>query len=267
MRLQDKVAIITGGAGGLGSATAARLVAEGAKVAIADINAAGATEVAERYGDQAIAVAYDAADNESIRKMIEAVAAEFGRIDILHNNAALITEATAKFDSTAIDIPFEIWDDVMAVNVRSYLAACKYAIPHMLRGGGGSIINMASGSGLGGDVTRIAYGTSKGAVVALTKYVATQYGKQGVRCNAIAPGLILTEATRRTSPELLNIMRNHILTPRLGKPEDIAALVAFLASEEAGYITGQTISCDGGHLAHLPQTAEVEAFFKAEGAH
>jgi NAD(P)-dependent dehydrogenase (short-subunit alcohol dehydrogenase family) len=263
-RLENKVAIITGGAGGLGSATAERFVAEGAKVVIADIHAEGAKTVAARFGDSAMPFVLDAADTDSVRAMVEATVDHFGRLDILDNNAALITEATTTLDTTATDVPFEIWDDIMAVNVRSYLAGCKFAIPHMLKQGGGAIINIASGSGIAGDITRITYGTSKAAVIALTKYVATQYGKQGIRCNAIAPGLILTEATNRASPELVQLMLKHVCTPRFGEPEDIAALAAFLASDEAGYITGQTISCDGGHLIHLPQTAEIDAWLKGQ---
>ncbi|MDB5686985.1 MAG: short-chain dehydrogenase/reductase [Rhizorhabdus sp.] len=265
-RLENKVAVITGGAGGLGAATAARMVAEGARVVIADIDSDRANDVAARFGDKAIAIAFDAANTESVRALIEGAAEHFGRLDILDNNAALITDATSQFDTTATEIPFEIWDDIMGVNVRSFLAGCKYAIPHMLKNGGGSIINIASGSGLAGDIQRIAYGTSKAAVIALTKYVATQYGKEGIRCNAIAPGLILTEATKHASPELVAMMLKHVLTPRFGEPEDIASLATFLASDEAGYITGQTISCDGGQLAHLPQTAEIDAWMKAQAA-
>ncbi len=264
MRLTGRVAIVTGGAGGLGSATVERLAAEGAKVVVADINEAGAKAIAKKQGDPAIAIRYDARDNASVQAMIEGTVAHFGRIDILCNNAALLTPETLASDTTATEIPLETWDAVMAVNVRSHLVASRCAIPHMIRVGKGSIINIASGSGLAGDVARIAYGTSKAALMSLTRYVATQYGKQGVRCNAIAPGLILTETAKMATPELLELMSHHTLTPQLGEPRDVAALAAFLASDDAAYITGQTISCDGGLYAHQPQTAEVNAFFRAQ---
>ena len=257
-RLDGRVAIVTGGAGGLGAATTARFVSEGGRVVVADIDEARAKEVAGRHGENAVAVAFDAADNESVRTMIDGVAARFGRIDILHNNHALLTEVAVTQDTTVVDTPFEVWNELMSVNAGSYFAACKFAIPHMLAKGGGSIINTATGCALSGDVRRTGYGASKAAVVALTKYVATQYGKKGIRCNTIAPGLILTDTLKRASPELLSLMSRHILTPRLGEPEDIAALAAFLASDESGYINGELIACDGGLLAHLPQMAEIE---------
>nr|WP_231708399.1 SDR family oxidoreductase [Sphingomonas populi] len=263
-RLEGKVAIVTGGAGGIGAAATARFVSEGAHVVVADIDEARAKEVADRHGDKAFACAFDAADNESVRALMDGTAARFGRIDVLYNNLAQLSEVAVTQDTTVVDTPFEVWNDLMAINAGSYFAACKFAIPHMLANGGGAIINTATGCALAGDVRRTSYGASKAAVVALTKYVATQYGKQGIRCNTIAPGLILTETLKRASPELLNLMSRHILTPRLGQPEDIAALAAFLASDESGYINGELIACDGGLLAHLPQTAEIEDLMNAQ---
>src|SRR5690606_13316656 len=130
------------------------------------------------------------------------------------------------------------------------------AIPHMIKAGGGSIINTSSDSGRVGDVVRTAYGASKAAVISLTQHIAVQYGLQGIRCNAITPGVILTGAMKE-DPALVEFIRPHILTPNFGGPEDIASLATFLASDEAGYITGQAIACDGGHLAHQPQMADV----------
>lgn len=259
-RLEGKVAIVTGGAGGLGSATVARFIAEGAKVVVADIDGVGANTVADECGSNAAAIQFDAVDKDSIKKMVDGTVERFGRLDILVNNHAFFPKNMTDTDTNVLDTPFETWDATMAVNVGSFFASCKFGIPHMLAAGGGSIVNIASGSALLGDVTRLSYGVSKAAVVSLTKNVATQYGKKGIRCNSIAPGLILTETLKRTAPELLDMMLRHILTPRLGVPSDIAALAAFLASEEAGYINGQVISCDGGHQAHHPQTAEVEDF-------
>jgi NAD(P)-dependent dehydrogenase (short-subunit alcohol dehydrogenase family) len=256
-RLQGKVAIITGGAGGLGSATAERFAQEGATVVVADIVDAPAQEVAARIGGGAIALHFDAGDPESIRAGVEEVAARFGRIDILFNNAAATAYEIHQADRTAVDIPIETWDLVMNVNVRGVMLGCKYAIPHIARGGGGSIINTASDSGLAGDNIRIAYGTSKAAVIGLTKYVAAQHGRQGIRCNAILPGPIMN-ASLAQYPELVERIARQALTSRIGKPADIAAMAAFLAADESEYITGQAYSVDGGHLAHQPQMADMK---------
>jgi NAD(P)-dependent dehydrogenase (short-subunit alcohol dehydrogenase family) len=259
-RLQGKVGIVTGGGGGIGSAVARRFVAEGAKVAIADIFLESAQRAAQPLGDNAFAVQFDAADPASVKAMVEATVARFGRLDILHNNAALTDPARQQLDTTAVDIPVEIWNATLSINVTGYLLGCKYAIPHMLKAGGGSIINTASNSGSAGDLARIAYGSSKGAIIAMTKYVATQYGKQNIRCNSVAPGVVLTEALEKTVPGLKEIIRRHILTPEFGTPDDIAALVAFLASSESRYITGENISISGGGLAHQPHYADLAAF-------
>src|ERR1700683_4147122 len=185
-RLENKVAIVTGGAGGIGSATAHRLTAEGARVVVADINLPRASEVAAKLGPQALALRYDAADVASIEALVDATVRHFGQLDILHNNSAVTPDEMQKFDTTAVDIPFEIWDLTLKVNLTSYMAGCKYALPHMLARGRGSILHTASGSGSHGDLARIAYGTSKAGIINLTRYVATQHGRAGIRCNAIS---------------------------------------------------------------------------------
>ena len=261
-RLEDKVAIVTGGAGGIGSATARRLTSEGARVAVADIDLPRAREVARAVGSDAIAVQYDAADTASIQSLVETTVKHYGRLDILHNNAAVTAPEKQSQDTTAVDIPFEIWELTLRVNLTSYLAASKYALPHMIAQGSGAIINTASGSGSHGDLARIGYGTSKAAIINLTRYIATQHGRQGIRCNAISPGLILTAAAEKTVPELLQMISEHVLTKRLGRPEDVAALVAFLASEDAGYINGQNITCDGGMTSHQPHVADLRKFMQ-----
>jgi NAD(P)-dependent dehydrogenase (short-subunit alcohol dehydrogenase family) len=258
-RLRDKVAIVAGGATGIGAACAKRYVDEGAHVAIGDLNLGTAQELAASLGPKAIAIHYDAADAVSIKALIETVASRFGRIDVLHNNVALTSHTIQRQDTTVTDIPLEIWNAVLNVNVTSFLLGSKYVIPHMIRGGGGSIINTSSDSGRAGDVTRTAYGASKAAIISLTQHIATQYGLQGVRCNAITPGVILS-AQMKDDPVLVTLIKPHILTRDFGEPEDIAALAAFLASDESRYITGQAIACDGGHLAHQPQVADVRKF-------
>ena len=259
-RLAGKVAIVTGGGGGIGSAVVRRFVAEGAKVAVADVFEDSAKAVAEPLGDAAFAVQFDASDPASVEAMVEATVARFGRLDILHNNAAMTDPAKHPLDTDAVTIPIEIWDEIIDVNLRGYLLGCKYAIPHMIAGGGGSIINTASNSGTAGDLARIAYGASKGAIITMTKYIATQHGRQNIRCNSVAPGVVLTEALSKTVPGLAEIIKRHILTPEFGVPDDIAALVAFLASDESRYITGENISISGGGLSHQPHYADLLDF-------
>jgi NAD(P)-dependent dehydrogenase (short-subunit alcohol dehydrogenase family) len=263
-RLEGKVAIVTGGASGIGAATARRLAAEGARVAIGDLNGPGAKSVAADIGSAAVGIQFDAGDVESVERLVECAVLEFGRLDILHNNAAIMAPEIIGSDTNPVDIDFSIWDKTMEVNLRGYLAGCKYAIPHMINSGGGSIILTASGSGLFGDLSNIAYGTSKAGILGLNRYVATIYGSQGIRCNAINPGLIRTEGGKGNVPEaMLPIMQRNTLVPRLGKVEDIAAAVAFLASDDAAFITGTTINVDGGMTCHAPYMSD---FLEAYGA-
>ncbi|MBB3982758.1 NAD(P)-dependent dehydrogenase (short-subunit alcohol dehydrogenase family) [Sphingobium fontiphilum] len=264
-RLAGKVAIVTGGGGGIGSAVARRLVAEGARVAVADIFEESARRAAEPLGDAAIAVAFDAASADSVKALVDQTVAHFGKLDILHNNAAMTDPAKSAQDTTATDIPLGIWQEILDVNLTGYLLGCRYAIPHMIANGGGSIVNTASNSGTAGDLARIAYGSTKGAIITLTRYVATQHGAQNIRCNSIAPGVVLTEALDKTVPGLKDIIKRHILTPEFGTPDDIAALVAFLASDESRYITGENISISGGGLIHQPHYADLKAFMEGAG--
>jgi NAD(P)-dependent dehydrogenase (short-subunit alcohol dehydrogenase family) len=259
-RLAGKVAIITGGGGGIGSAVARRFVSEGARVAVADLFLPSAQLVADALGDAAIAVPFDASSPASVEAMVETTVKHFGQINILHNNAAMTDPEKSQRDTDAVTIPVDIWDEIIDVNLRGYMLGCKYAIPHMITGGGGSIINTASNSGSAGDLARIAYGASKGAIITMTKYIATQHGMQNIRCNSVAPGVVLTEALSKTVPGLADIIKRHILTPEFGIPDDIAALVAFLASDESRYITGENISISGGGLSHQPHYADLMDF-------
>jgi NAD(P)-dependent dehydrogenase (short-subunit alcohol dehydrogenase family) len=264
-RLEGKVAIITGGGGGIGSAVARRFVSEGAKVVLADIFEESAKRAAEPLGENGLAVQFNAAEAESVKAMVERTVSHFGRLDILHNNAALTDPAKQPLDTTAVDIPLEVWTETLAINVTGYLLGCRFAIPHMIAGGGGSIINTASNSGSYGDLARIAYGSSKGAIITLTKYVATQHGRQNIRCNTISPGVVLTEALGKTVPGLKELIKRHVLTPEFGVPDDIAALAAFLASDESRYITGENISINGGSVAHQPHYADLIDFMAQHG--
>ena len=160
-------------------------------------------------------------------------------------------------DTTAVDIDLEIWDKTMTVNVRGYLLAARYALPHLIAAGGGAIIQTSSVCALDGDLDRIAYGSSKGAINSMTYYIATQYGRRGVRCNAICPGLMITPSVQNAMPEVIERLQRHVVMPRYGRPEDIANTACFLASEEGSFITGQIISVDGGLRAKNPQFAEL----------
>lgn len=259
MGLDGKVAIVTGGASGIGAATAMGLAGEGARVLVSDLNLEGAEAVAKRIedaGGEALGFKVDVADEERVREMVGAAVDEFGRLDILHNNAAAL--GLVERDADVANADAALWDETMAVNLRGPMLGCKYAVPRMIEGGGGSIINTSSGAGVAGDLNRTAYGVSKAGLNSLTQYVATQYGKQGVRCNAIAPALVLTPAARWTLPqEMIEILEAHHLTPALVEPEDIAAAVVFLASDAARFVTGQVLPVDGGFLAHLPTVADM----------
>ena len=266
-RLEGKVAIVTGGASGIGAATARRLVAEGARVAIGDVNGLRAESVAADIGSAAAGIQFDAGDVESVKLLVERAVERFGRLDILHNNAAIMAPEVIGRDTNPVDIDFAVWDKTMEVNLRGYLAGCKYAIPHMIESGGGSIILTASGSGVFGDLSNVAYGTSKAGIIGLNRYIATIYGSAGIRCNAINPGLIRTEGGKGNVPEaMLPIMQRNTLVPRLGMAEDIAATVAFLASDDAAFITGVSINVDGGLTCHAPYMSDFLEAYGSEQA-
>jgi NAD(P)-dependent dehydrogenase (short-subunit alcohol dehydrogenase family) len=256
--LKDKVAVVTGGASGIGAAACRRFVEEGSKVAIADIDRARAEALATELGSAALAVQFDAGDTESVRNLIETTASHFGRLDFLFNNAAIMANEVVVKDTNPVDIDFALWDRIQGVNVRGYLAGCKYAIPHMLKVGGGAIVMTASGSGLKGDISNIAYGCSKAAVMSMSRYVATQFGKKGIRCNSINPGLIRTEGGKKNVyGPMVDIMSNNTLTPRLGEGSDVAAMAVFLCSSDCEFVTGQEIGVDGGIMSHMPYYSDL----------
>jgi len=254
-RLIDRVAIVTGGGGGIGGAAARALAREGASVLVVDIDEAAAGRVAlgiDQAGGTAAAFRADLSEEADVLATIAAVAARFGRLDVVHNNAALTESDFLTRDTAVTDLALDVWERTMAVNLRSQMLMCKHAIPLMVRGGGGSIVNMSSGASLKGDRTRTAYGASKAGVNALSMYVATSHGKQGIRVNTIVPGLVITDAVRAHLDErMLAGLGKATLTPYLGQPEDIADLVVFLASDQSRYITGQMIVIDGGMSAHV----------------
>ncbi len=255
MRLDGKVAIVTGGAGGIGAATARALAKEGASVVIVDIDGVRAEQVGQAItasGGSAVGVAADLSEESGVVAAVEATIFRYGRVDVLHNNAAMTESDFLTRDTQVTDLALEVWERTMAVNLRSQMLMCKHVIPEMVRDGGGSIINMSSGASLKGDRTRTAYGVSKAGVNTLTMYVAASHGKQGIRVNTIVPGLIITDAVRaHLTDRMLAGLGRATLTPFVGEPEDVANLVVFLASDESRYITGQMIAIDGGMSAHV----------------
>lgn len=265
-KLDNRVAIVTGAAGGIGSASARRLAADGARVILADIDSAA---VEKLCGDipGAFAFALDLTDEKSVRSLASEVAGRFGRIDILHNNAAIQSDAQRQKDLDVVNLDIAAWDMAMSVNVRGAMLMSKYVIPHMIAGGGGSIIHSASGFGVQGEATLTAYGVSKAALIQLNRMIATQYGKQKIRSNCMVIGFVLTELAIESTPEIVkDILLSHHLTPELGQPADIASLVAFLASDESSFITGAAIPIDGGVTAHQPSYADFQKLFASTGS-
>jgi NAD(P)-dependent dehydrogenase (short-subunit alcohol dehydrogenase family) len=262
-RLEGQVGIVTGSASGIGRECAIALALEGASVVVADVDVEGAKTVSDHIiacgTPAAHAVQVDLGDPASVESLIQQTLDRFGRLDILHNNAAA-THLAATRDLNVLDMDPEVWDATMRINLKGTMLATKFALPHMIAAGRGSIVNTSSGASLGGDWGHTAYGVSKAAINALTRYTATQYGKAGVRCNAIAPGLIVTPASadNYAGPNG-EMMLRHMLTPRLGASSDIASMLVFLCSSDAGFVTGQIISVDGGAGSHLPHLADIQA--------
>jgi NAD(P)-dependent dehydrogenase (short-subunit alcohol dehydrogenase family) len=254
-RVAGKAAIVTGGGGGIGGASARALAREGAAVLVVDIDQEAAQSVADGItgtGGDAAPFRADLSEESQVVAVLDEANSRFGRLDVLHNNAALTDSDFLHGDTAVTELSLEVWERTLAVNLRSQMLTCKHAVPIMVRGGGGSIINMSSGASLKGDRTRTAYGVSKAGVNALTMYVATSHGKQGIRANTILPGLVLTDAVRAHLDEaMLAGLGKATLTPYVGQPEDIAEVVVFLASDESRYITGQMIAVDGGMSAHV----------------
>ena len=261
LSLDGKVAIVTGAAGGIGSETARLLGERGANVVLADLPGTKLAEAAATVtGGKAAHHEVDISSEKDVQALMAFTVETFGRVDIVDNNAA---RQGLLGDAEVADMTVELWDSVFAVNARGDMLMIKHALPHMIEQGGGSIVNISSGTAHAGDMFSTAYACSKGAINTLTRYVATQYGAQGVRCNAIAPGLVKTPALEAAMPVPMQdtFVRAGKLIGRLGEPRDIAEVVAFLASDAASWITGQVFPIDGGFFAHVPTLDAVRQLF------
>ena len=261
--LTGRVAIVTGGASGIGAATVEALAARGAHVAVADVRLDAAEQVAASDRDtpgSVVPVALDVRDERSVEAAIAAVVAEFGRVDVLVNSAALTDPAHQARDGAVATAELEVWEQTFATDLHGMMLVCKHTIPVMIAVGGGSIVNISSNSSLAGDIGLAAYASAKAAVNSLTLSIATSYGKQGVRCNAVSPGGIRGPSFRKIiPPDVVEIMERNCLLPYLGEPEDVASVIAFFASDEARFITGQVLRVDGGALSQLVHVPYVRA--------
>jgi 2-hydroxycyclohexanecarboxyl-CoA dehydrogenase len=244
VRFEGKTARVTGGAGGIGSATCSRLAAEGAKVAVCDLNGDASRELAADLGG--LGVELDVCSMDSIAAAVEATERELGPIDVLVNNAGVAGELF--FTQT----PTEVWDNMLAVNLRGVMAMTHAVLPGMHERGGGSIVNVASEAGRVGSQLSVVYSATKAGVIGFTKALAKESARFGVRVNAVAPGPIDTQMVRAAEvlgeigERMVQGMIDSTVMRRLGEPDEVAAAIAYLASGEASYVTGETLGVSGG---------------------
>ena len=251
MWLKDKVAVVTGGGTGLGRAVALRFAREGARVVVAEIDPSSGqavTKEIEQGGGEAISIPTDVSDENQVKVLVDSTVKKYGRLDILHNNAAVLSH---RREGRAHELSTEVWDWTMAVNLRGAWLCCKYTIPPMLERKAGSIIMLASPTGMRGFQRLTAYSTSKGGIFALTRAMAADYGSDNIRVNAIVPGTMNTPMNKDYLGD--TDTRAHAIAAaplgRIGQPEDIAGLAVFLASDESAYCTGGIYMADGGMTA------------------
>jgi NAD(P)-dependent dehydrogenase (short-subunit alcohol dehydrogenase family) len=266
-RLATKTAVVVGakledGDVGIGGAVARAFVREGARVLVVNRTAetggalAGALQALAGDESAALFCQADVTREADVAAIAQLAGEAFGTVDVLVNNAAATGSRSA--DGMLLDVTASSWDAVYAINVRAPFLVCQYVIPLMLRAGGGSIINTTSIGSLAGDVIRTAYASSKAALNALTLYIATQYGRAGIRCNAVAPGLTVTGNTQKNMAHAVwDVYERHVLRDRPNTAEDVAAMYVFLASDEGAGVTGEIIRVDGGSGAHQPWTVDL----------
>jgi NAD(P)-dependent dehydrogenase (short-subunit alcohol dehydrogenase family) len=244
--LAGKAVAIAGGGRGIGAATARRLAEEGASVVVGDIQAEWAVATADAIraaGGKAIGMGVDGTSPTSVAAFVAATLAEFGRLDGFHVNLAGGTVG----DVDALNCPLDVFDRGLAINLKSHLICTQAALPVMLERGGGAMIYTSSGAASGGSAWQVAYPMAKNGIHALVRHVAQRWGKQGIRANGVAPGLVLTEAVREhMTEEQVSGAEKRVPATRLGHPDDIAAMVAFLASDDAIWVNGQVFHVNGG---------------------
>ena len=251
MKLNGKIAVITGGASGIGAAGTHRFCAEGATVIMIDVNeAAGMTLENElcASGGEVLFIKADISNATEVESAMQKIDSLYGRVDIIYNNASVFLGGR---DGYAIDIPLDIWQRILSINLSGTFYCIKYGLPLLRKAGGGSIINTASSAGVVGVPGCDAYTATKGAIVSLTKSLAVEYGKVNIRTNCIAPAAIETDMVKQSNlndPNFDDSFFKKQITPlgRWGKPQDVAALACFLASDDANYLNGVVIPCDGG---------------------
>ena len=247
-RLDGKVCVITGAAGGMGRDAVLLFGSEGAKVCAADVDGEAAERVADS-AEEAFAVQVDVADESSVQAMYAETVGRYGGIDVLYNNAGI----SPADDGSILDTELDAWERVQAVNTRGVFLCCKHGIPHLLERGGGSVINVASFVALVGAATsQISYTASKGAVLSFSRELAVQFARQGVRVNALCPGPVETPLLLRIfgdDPAAFERRRIHLPMGRLAKPREIVNAALFLASDESSYVNGATFVVDGGITA------------------
>jgi NAD(P)-dependent dehydrogenase (short-subunit alcohol dehydrogenase family) len=247
-RLDGKVCVITGAGGGMGRDATILFSEEGAQVCAADVNFVAAQETAAQARD-AFAHQVDVADEASVKAMMDATVERYGGVDVLYNNAGISPDD----DASILDTSVEAWDRVQAVNTRGVFLCCKHGIPHLLGRGGGSVINVASFVAIVGAATsQISYSASKGAVLSMSRELAVQFARDGVRVNALCPGPVETPLLLNIfgdDPAALERRRVHWPTGRLAKPREVVNGALFLASDESSYVTGSTFLVDGGLTA------------------
>jgi NAD(P)-dependent dehydrogenase (short-subunit alcohol dehydrogenase family) len=248
-RLEGKVLIVAGGGSGIGAAVAQRFAQEGAAVIVGDLNAAAAEAVAAAIvasGGRASGVGCDIADEAAANALVAAAMRDYGGLDGIHVNAADMQ--AIRSDGDALQLDLAVFDRTLAVNLRGHLLCTRAALPELLKRGG-AIVYTSSGAADMGEPTRLSYAVSKSGLHALMRHVASRWGKQGIRANAVAPGLVITEQLREHFPENLRQATLAITrSPRLGASEDIAAMVAMLMSADGEWINGQVIGVDGGAM-------------------
>jgi len=246
MRFTDKIAIVTGGGRGIGKAIAIRLAQEGAKVVVVDKNQDTATSTVESIkeaGGQAAPIAADVTQSEDVRRMARTTVERFGTIDILVNNVGLFT-----FEPF-LDTSEDVWDNLIAINLKSTILCCRAALEEMTKKKYGKIVNISSDAAKIGVATQAAYTAAKAGVMGLTRTLAREMARHNINVNCVCPGLVDTELTAELTglaPEIREKMIKAIPFRRMAQPEEIAAAVCFLASDDAGYITGQSLSVNGG---------------------